>query len=181
MHTLIAVGSQAQSIPFWLQMTSIILAPILGFTGVAIGVILTERHRRIAYVTSERRKAYQGYLTIATQVNWFYSNEIDHARDPLSSGLKGDHIEMQSLVTQLYNCYLLIKLIGSPDAIKAANAILSNVETASIAILGTADGKPIGDNLANFLGSSTRLQTKFAKVARKDLGLSPREWEIPQG
>ena len=54
-------GSQ-MNVPFWLQILSIALAPLLGFAGVAIGVAFSERNRRDAYVKEERRKVYVDYL-----------------------------------------------------------------------------------------------------------------------
>ena len=167
-------------IPFWLQVLTVALAPILGFIGVAAGASFTEQNRRDAYVKDERRKVYQDYLEIVSQITIFYSTEylfaMNHAKE---RGLKDTADKASLLSERLLSSYLHVRLIGSPTAIDAASHAFAF--TASAGTL-TAHTLVAGFNRNDWdpvIRIGLDAQARFTKAARKDLGLPRKEVTLP--
>lgn len=74
-----AAAIKTPQIPFWLQIASTIAAPILGFTGVAVGVLLNEKNRRAAYLTEEKKKAYIEFTGTLAATMRFWSLDVTSA------------------------------------------------------------------------------------------------------
>lgn len=58
----------SSQVPFWLQVLTVSLAPIIGLTGVAVGAWLTDRSHRTAALRQDRRAT---YLRFARALNDF--------------------------------------------------------------------------------------------------------------
>ena len=137
--------SSQTNIPFWLQILSIALAPLLGFAGVAIGIGLNGRNSRSAYVKEQRRKVYVDYLEVMSRITAFVSFE-----HPVKSGLEGvEESEAFAdkaavLVEQLERAYMCLSVIGSPEACEAAVEAFTYLDLASGLAKAMLRGKPVG-------------------------------------
>jgi uncharacterized membrane protein len=111
-----------------LQMLSIALAPILGLFGVTVGVFLTEHSRRRAYITEQRRKTYEEFLSILSGLTVFHGTDfIAGMRNPSTEKLNALADTLGSAVIGLQHTYLRIRLVGSPAAVTAASEGLAYV------------------------------------------------------
>jgi hypothetical protein len=183
MHALIAQASHAPpaALPFWLQVLSISLAPILGFTGVAIGALLTERHQRIAYIGDERRKVYLEYLELLARITAFYSTEFKTALEA------GDMRRMAELnpirrtfLEDVQRIYLQIRLIGSPGVVNTAREVFVYFGLANGISAKAISGDATSEDWGRLIKFGLALQTDFTDAARSDLRLRRKERKLPR-
>jgi hypothetical protein len=179
MHAL-AVSTSGQTLPFWLQVTSIALAPLLGFTGVAIGVSLAERNRRNAYVTDERLKAYQDYLEASSQITNLFSPRFgsmimgNHSIDDIEAFVQ----ELMTLTEKTERAYMHLRLIGSPVANAMAHRIFAYVQSGGLLAKDAIHGQYSAESWSKLIDEGTHFQTFFIEAARRDLGLPRKEREM---
>jgi hypothetical protein len=166
-------------VPFWLQILSIALAPLLGFAGVAIGVAFSERNRRDAYVKEERRKVYVDYLEATSQLTAFVTFERPKKGNP--EGIEKNEAfadKAAVFMEQLQRTYMSLSVIGSPEACEAAVQAFTYLELATRLALATMRGKSLDEGWSKLGQLGTQFQDDFIDAARKDLGLRSGEWKI---
>lgn len=181
MSGIAAAQAATPQIPFWLQILTISLSPVLGFIGVAVGVLLNGRSRRNAYVKDERRKVYRDYLEILSQITIFYGTDYLFAmRHAKNKGLAGAAAEKASLLSErLQTSYLHVRLIGSPDAIDAASQGFELMASAGMVTALTLEGEYNRSDWDPVIRIGVETQARFTEVARKDLGLPRKEVSLP--
>jgi hypothetical protein len=179
----IVTASQAQTatqVPFWLQVVSISLAPLLGFSGVAIGAFLNERIRSRAYVNDERRKVYLEFLEMLAQVTSFYGTTFATAVRS-----RKDHYAEQVLgkpsgsLERLQQTYSSIRLIGSRAAVAAAGEAFVYLGLANTrgAVMIKEGYKR--DEWELVIKYGLEVQKSFIEAARRDLGLPRKQTKLP--
>jgi hypothetical protein len=166
-------ASATPQIPFWLQIVSIAVAPILGFLGVAIGVLLTERNRRAAYILEEKKRAYLEFINMLSNVNSFWSNEFPAAARAAASGRMSDILGFSKAhVEELHRTFLQIRLFGSEPVVEAAMQAFHYLALASITGIQMLDK---GFSSAKWNQAVVKAgivaMSDFSAAARKDLGL----------
>src|SRR5580704_7619358 len=181
MHIVAASQTRtAAQIPFWLQVVSISLAPLLGFSGVAIGVFLNERIRSRAYVNDERRKVYLEFLEMLAQITSFYGTTFATAVRS-----RKDHYVEQVLgkpagsLERLQQTYSSIRLIGSQAAVAAAGeafVYLGLANTRGAAMIKEGYKR---DEWELVIQYGLEVQTSFIEAARRDLGLPRKQAKLP--
>jgi hypothetical protein len=171
--------SSQSSVPFWLQILSIALAPVFGFAGVAIGVFLSERNRHSAYIKDERLKAYRHFLETSSQVTAFFtprfSSAVTGTRDP--DKIRALVQELMTLIEKTQHAYTNLRLIGSPMAVRMAHNIFKYLHIGGNLAQEAIRGKFDQESWRKHTDEGTSLQNLFAEVARRDLGLPRNEWE----
>lgn len=174
------VAQVASQVPFWLQVFTVALSPVLGFVGVGVGAFIAELNRRDAYVKDERRKVYRDYLEIVSQITNYYSTEYLFAMSHAKEGdLRGTADKVSSLQERLLSSYLHVRLIGSPAAINAAShafAFTASAGTLTAVTLASGFNRNDWDPVIKV---GLEAQSRFTEAARKDLGLPRKEIALP--
>lgn len=175
-----AAAQVASQVPFWLQVLTVALAPILGFIGVGAGAFIAELNRRNAYVKDERRKIYQDYLEILSQTTNYYSSEYLFAmRHAKEKGMNEAADRVSSYHERLLSAYLHVRLIGSPEAVGAASHAFSFTASAGSLTVKTLASEFNRDDWDHLIRLGLEAQSRFTEAARKDLGLPRREIALP--
>jgi hypothetical protein len=176
MKSIIAASSVVTSqLPFWLQILAIAAAPVIGFIGVGIGVIMAERNRRIAYLIEEKKKVYLDFMDMLAKISTFWSNRFpavmrDHAT---TKDVLGFSVPM---VESLQRTYIQIRLLGSQRVVDAAGDCFEYTALASITgmqMLATRFDRKEWNNTVVIRGIAA--MKNFSDAARSDLGLSNLE------
>ena len=165
-----ASPNTSSQIPFWLQILSIAMSPIIGFIGVAVGVTITERNRRGAYLIDEKKKAYLEFIDMLARLSSFWSNEY-----PTAARKHADANQVlgfsKPMIESLQRTYLQIRLLGSQEVTDTAGGCFHYTALASITAIGMLslgfDQKEWGE----VVGTGMKLMTAFSDAARRDLGL----------
>jgi hypothetical protein len=111
-------------VPFWLQVASVVLAPVLGLAGVGAGAALTSKGEHRRWVREERLRVYAdfvsactGYLQAAQQVDWGIvsgsSADQEQGRDQAIAGIKNVEARREAVL-----------LIGSAQVRDAARQVV---------------------------------------------------------
>jgi hypothetical protein len=174
---LISQGAaQSPSIPFWLQVVSIVLAPMLGFGGVAIGALLKDRSDRKQFLISERRAAYSEFSTAAEYYIRLIGMRGPRAlSQPLSdaAGVLHRDIEVQS--NELLSAFQRVEFIGSPSARTASRDLWEFFIRAQMAVVEMMQEHFDREKLYKFTREGLRLNRAFVSSTMKDLGIPKRE------
>src|SRR5215467_2349587 len=177
----VSYADSATQIPFWLLVTSISLAPILGFVGVAIGAILTGRSQRRAWVSDGKHKAYQEFLAFLAQITAFYGTEFRTAvrtkNEERLSELSGAR---RSMLEDLHRTHLQIRLIGSPSALAAADEIHIYLGLATALSAKALKGNFENSEWDRLIKLGLDIQSEFTDAARRDLVLPRRGRRLPK-
>jgi hypothetical protein len=168
-----APATVTPQIPFWLQIVSIAVAPILGFLGVAIGVFLTERNRRAAYILEEKKHAYLEFINMLSNVNSFWSNKFPSAARTATSGGTDDILGFSKAhVEELHRTFLQIRLFGSGPVVESAMEAFHYLALASVTGIQMLDkGFSSAKWNQTVVKAGIVVMSDFSAAARKDLGL----------
>jgi hypothetical protein len=166
------------SIPFWLQIASIAAAPVLGFAGIAIGIMLSERNRRTAYFIEEKKKAYLDFINTLTVIHSFWTDEMTTIlQKPDDQTADKIGIYSKSHIERLERTYAQILLFGSESVVEVGGRCFTYlVKTSMTAMIMAAKGLD-RKRWPRVTGEIIGVMNDFSRVARKDLGLP----ELPQG
>jgi hypothetical protein len=96
-----------QHVPFWLQVASIALAPILAVVGVAVGAHLNRQREHDKWLREERLRAYTDLLAIAHDMKDslgpnVHSAMLDKDLALLSHPSLNDTKRLKSIVERIY-------------------------------------------------------------------------------
>lgn len=169
----LAQGAAATQIPFWLQLTTVIVAPLVGFVGVAVGSFLTSRHNNRSWIRDRRLEAYQALLECANELSLFAGTIAPRAlrsQDPDQLYPLAQDIGQK--ISALIDATQRIKLIGSKATNEAASEVLAAATSLPI-VLGLAAKSDIFDRKewtkAAMMPMVAPLQ-RFLWTAQRDLG-----------
>jgi hypothetical protein len=176
----VAVQNVSPSIPFWLQVLSVAVAPVIGFLGVAAGVGLNERNRRTAYFVEEKKRAYLEFINTLANVGNFWSTEVPRRlRSPKNSEVKEMMRVVRSQLETITRTYCEVSLFGSPKVLEIARlSFMYVMEMNMLVIISIAKGfddkrwHKAAEKGAVILGG-------FTSAARKDLGLPALSRKTP--
>jgi hypothetical protein len=154
------------SVPFWLQVATVALAPILGFMGVAVGVLMKERSDRRMGLRQDRLEVYRGFLRalaeleklVAVDGSAAYGSRDEEEKLQYLKALNASYASINALYTE-------IDLVGSPKAAVIARAVF-NLDTETEG--GNFDGYKVAD-------SCRKIISRFRNVAMRDLGVPRRQ------
>lgn len=164
------------SIPFWLQVLAIGLAPLLGFLGVAIGASLQARYNRALALRAHRQEVYCRFLEAATQLFTYFGTDAASAiRSKDQARVVALLPVIKKYASTITSLLLQVELIGSRDTIAAAQRI-----QLFIAKVGTtiSEGFATGYTLKMWnevLGGGVKIIRAFRSAASSDLGVPRRQ------
>lgn len=168
---LMAAGEASNQVPFWLQVTSIALAPILGFLGVSVGVMMKDRSDRRNALRSDRLGAYMELLAVAAEL-WHVHNmyiELIARQDGRAIAKTAEALE--GIQSRLGTALFRVDLIGSSDLEIPAERIAACLAM-HLELMNRATSEPIAENeindVADYLGLAV---DKFRDAAVEDLGI----------
>jgi hypothetical protein len=181
-HTLsIGNSGSAAQVPFWLQVISISLAPILGFIGVGIGAFFTGRNQRRGWLSDEKHQAYQDFLSFLAKITAFYGAEFRTAvRLRNEARLSELASARRSMLEDLHRTHLQIRLVGSRKALAAADEIHIYTGMAGGLTARALQGNFEKDDWDRLVKFGLDIQSEFTAAARKDLGLPLRSRRLPK-
>jgi hypothetical protein len=173
--TLAATATSA--VPFWLQITAIVLAPLAGFAGIATGAYLKTRTDRADYLRDERRKVYVtfihafgGVISITSTVG---ATAIRTRRD-----LAATTQSIQTGLIDLEKVRQEVELIGSrPAATAAGDALVYIAAVTSYMAAALRDGFD-RESWNEVMQFGMQTQSAFLHAAQVDLGM-PKDQQMP--
>jgi hypothetical protein len=130
-----------QSVPFWLQIATVVLAPLLGFVGVAIGVVLKDSSDRRLALRQARQSVYVIFLRSLMQINWTFAST---AATAVQSGdvkrTAAVYRSVMDLLGTLPQTAAEIDLIGSDHTSKIVHKYLVITLDLSLTMRGAISG-----------------------------------------
>jgi hypothetical protein len=171
------IQAAASGVPLWLQITTIALAPIIGFAGVAIGAHLKTRSDRAGYLRDERRKLYVAFIHAFGSFLSMSNTETVRAlqtQDPkrlaeLPSSARASMIELEKLRQE-------VMLIGSPPVVKASGDAMIYVPAVLSQTAVSMQGGFDRDTWSEMTRFGMQAQNAFIHAAQVDLGLPTDEF-----
>jgi hypothetical protein len=115
---VLAQGAPAM-VPFWVQVLSIGLAPLIGFVGVTVGATLKDKSDRRIALRKERRELYAKFLNTLYKLNMTFGTTCMTAlRSNKEETVNSAIAELKDISIELGSIAAEIDLIGSSDTAK---------------------------------------------------------------
>lgn len=174
-RSVLVQAAQEAAVPFWVQVVSIAVAPILGFVGVAVGVLLKDRSDHKASLRAERRTAYISFLRALSALHQCFVVKGKLAFNGSDEGSLESYMEeMYELKLALIGAQHEVTLVGSVAAAKAAEKV-STVQIDMDIAESTARKSGYDQKAWNVaLLRSLHVQSTFQLAAIKDLRLGSK-------
>lgn len=170
----LAIGADAtqSQVPFWLQILTIAMAPILGFAGVAVGVSLSARTSRIAYLRDRRREAYSSFLAeLGTLVSMFGQTAPSAFRTKDGQRIHEQNVAFTAAVQRMETARHQVALIGSRDVEEASSDAFVFLAMASTTMAKSIEGTFDRGAWNDTVSFGMQVLLRFTQSAQKDLGL----------
>jgi hypothetical protein len=182
MAGLSAVSASSEMVPFWLQILAIVVAPILGFAGLAIGALLNEGNRRRAYVTDARREAYQAFSDALSEITVYYGAEHRAImRNPTSTTLSTAYERVCIMTERIQRAYFRMRLIGSSEVVQQAAAAYEYAARASSLTASVLDSGEFDlEAWDPLIMKGFQIQNSFTSAARRDMGIARNQIPLPE-
>jgi hypothetical protein len=122
-ESLAADTSSGNSIPFWIQLLAVILAPGLAFFAVVYGASLSYKHENRKWLRDERQKAYFEFLTAVRHWGRRCRVQISDAftsDDPSVATAAVESVENDDSYNEVLRRYDLLRLVGGKSVIAAS-------------------------------------------------------------
>ncbi|WP_435120873.1 hypothetical protein [Amycolatopsis thermoflava] len=173
---MLAQAAQQPGIPFWLQITTITLAPILGFAGVAVGVLLKDRSDHKASLRAERRAAYTGFLRALNALHRCFVVKGGAAfKSGLEKSISAYEEEMYRLRLELDGARYDVALVGSSEVVAAAERVSAVAVDIDIAETVARRSGYRQEAWNKALLRCLHVASTFQVAAVKDLRLRPKD------
>ncbi|WP_370934119.1 hypothetical protein [Amycolatopsis sp. cg13] len=165
------MGSQQAAIPFWLQLLSVALAPVMGFIGVTIGAATQSRNARYLAIRDHRREVYTNFIELLDSIDWTFSGPAEIA---FEDGNRDEILRICSLIDnyadQVSPMLVQIEFVGSKATVAASREFLKFFSLAHVAI-----GKGLEGHYSEEMWESVKKKAHSARrafriSAAKDLG-----------
>jgi hypothetical protein len=171
------MSSLTAQVPFWLQVSSVSLAPLLGFLGVGVGVWLRDRADRKTWLRQQRLDVYATMLELWNEYVVFVGTTLTAAMRSRDLGrIRKVNEDQKQFLARVLAAESRIRLVGTEKSARPAREfVLSTlmVSTYAAMSLGEEDFDQKSWDIAVVLPVSKPL-TEFVKGAIADLGL-PRQ------
>ncbi|MET8039872.1 hypothetical protein ABZU25_03275 [Micromonospora sp. NPDC005215] len=163
-------------VPFWIQVTAIALAPILGFAGVAIGAILKDRSDALNALRDRRHKAYTAYLKHVSDASSAFATEsATKLRSGDAAKIREVFVDLQKATNALPALYAEIDLLGSYQTQAAVADGFRLVEMQTDVVIQALSGEVDATVISKVHEAGIRALMNFRNAAAKDLGVSRKD------
>jgi hypothetical protein len=170
------------SVPFWLQLLSILLAPLLGLIGVTYGSVLARSAEHRRWVREEKLKAYAEFVTQCTSYVLAFrqltygmearsQNEMVKGRDGAIAAIERIEAQRQAVL-----------LLGSQHVEQAcgeATASIAHAQTCLTKIIEGGSAHAGDDDWPSALADVRRGIDNFRTAVRREI--LPRRWAEVSG
>lgn len=177
-------------IPFWLQVTSITIAPALALMGVFVGAGAKSRFDKAAELRKDRRGTYTQFLTKADKLSSFITingptivemfapaSDLENAGPDRIRRARDNYQRIADELMEVSNARLEVDLIGSPDVASAAGPAFVTLTTMAAALTTQhADEEP-ASRLSKLTEELNSHLTRFRDAAFSDLDIPRAERE----
>src|SRR6266496_4684782 len=163
------------AVPFWLQITTIALSPLVGFLGVTVGIFLKDRTDRKHFIYQERRRLYSEFLSAINSYGVQIGTGLTTA---MRVGNEADIIEksiaQRASVAELGGLSMQIDLIGIDRTSDVAHRHLQLLHDVSVRMLDTFTGEFDRRSWGRQSRAIAAYAAEFRDAAIVDLGLGKK-------
>jgi len=164
-----ASSAATPAVPFWLQIVTIVLAPVLALAGVGFGARLTRSGEEMQWLRNSRLQAYNSFLLAC--------NSYDVAARQLTESLKsGDRTEQSAsreaalgAIRDVITRRESVLLLGSPRVQAECRATVDAIYTANDRmgkLISRTDNRDDGSDIGQALREAV---TSFREAVRSDM------------
>lgn len=168
--------TDTQQVPFWLQLLAIILAPGLGFAGVAIGATVTSRTSMKLALRAHRQDVYSSFLETVSSIHKSFTVDLRIMLLPASKRELVDIVtEIGKYTAELARRFHEIELVASARTAAAADNLLIFYMTALRATKRAHDDENALSLWHQITDEAGAALAEFRAAAAIDLGLPMRD------
>lgn len=168
---MMAQAANTTQLPFWLQLVSILLAPVSGLAGVVLGIVVKGRADGRGALRNERRDLYVSFLTSVSLAAEYL--QVSRALIFQRGMGPAELAETRRLVSEVVTSRELVDLLGSPKVVSAADECFGHVLRAA-KFASAPGGHRLGESEAAFSQFFDRIaasQGRLRSAATVDLGV----------
>lgn len=167
---------QATSLPLWLQIVTIALAPGMGFLGVAIGAGWKDRSDKRLALRNHRQQVYSDFLRAAEDMKSHFSLRaptVFRGNDPaeLWQHTQDVKVKLSALLGVIHE----VDLIGSSGTMDAVGAFIKYAFEANVALIQAVRDGLDRNEWNKIIARGTRATLDFRDAAAVDLGVPRRQ------
>ncbi|MFC6090561.1 hypothetical protein [Saccharothrix lopnurensis] len=175
-HHLLAQPAAAPSVPFWLQVVAIALAPFMGFLGVAVGAFLKDRSDRVVALHKERRELYSEYLNALAKFNHHYGNVGALAFRQDETVKYREYINVQhEMHALMIGLITRIDLVASQAVVDAAHKFYHYIVVITGVQVKAIDEGWVREEWNRGVALGARIAREFRNAAIRDVGIPRRD------